>query len=87
MKKTALDTLEEYCMQAYKDKKNIYIEIRLPLFSESEYIINKHKNILEKLAYYKAHFNENLECIDNKEIEIIAFGTIHPSNMPKDMEI
>ncbi|MFQ6860183.1 MULTISPECIES: hypothetical protein [Beduini] len=87
MKKTALQVLEDYFQKAFEDGKNVYVEITLPQFTESEFIINKNKSILEKLNYYKENFTDELINKTNSEVEIIAFGTINPANMPKGLEI
>ena len=87
MKKTALQELEDYFQKAFEDGKNVYVEITLPQFTESEFIINKNKSILEKLNYYKENFTDELINKTNSEVEIIAFGTINPANMPKGLEI
>lgn len=87
MKKTALEILEDYFRKAFEEGKNVYVEITLPQFTESEFIINKNKSILEKLNYYKENFTDELINKKNNEVEIIAFGTIHPANMPKGLEI
>lgn len=87
MKKTALQVLEDYFQKAFEDGKNVYVEITLPQFTESEFIINKNKSILEKLNYYKENFTDELINKTNSEVEIIAFGTINPANIPKGLEI
>lgn len=85
--KSPLEILEEYFQTAFREGKNVYVEVTLPQMKESEFIINKNKSIPEKLSYYKEKFNDELIDKNNSGIEIIAFGSIHPANMPKGLEI
>lgn len=85
MKQQAIEVLEEYFYQAYKEGKHVYVEVMLPLLKESEIIISKHDNILNKLEYYKKHYTDDLIKKDDHRIEIISFGTIHPASMPKGL--
>lgn len=83
--KSPLAILEDYFLKAYQEGKNIYVEMTFPDLKENEIIIDRCDSIPQKIDYYKKNFTEDLISKENRQIEIISFGTINSSNMPKGL--
>lgn len=69
-----MQELEQYTNARLANDQPIELFIDMPGFEQPELIINPPTNIENKLAYYKATYDENLEHKHAKGIRIV--GTV-----------
>ncbi|WGT40128.1 hypothetical protein QH639_04925 [Lysinibacillus sp. 1 U-2021] len=74
MKLNNMQELEQYANARLANDQPIELFIDMPGFDEPELITNPPANIENKLAYYKATYDENLEHKHAKGIRIV--GTV-----------
>lgn len=74
MKLNNMQELEQYANARLANDQPIELFIDMPGFEQPELIINPPANIENKLAYYKATYDENLEHKHAKGIRIV--GTV-----------
>lgn len=58
-------------MDAKNNKCDVCVEVTIPGQEDTEYIVNKHNSIDNKLMYYLETYDNNLEHKKNKEIKIV----------------
>jgi hypothetical protein len=72
---TYKDNLIEVFNKAYHDDyEYVYVRISMGGFPQDELIINGKDNIIGKLAYYNAMYDDNLKNIRADTIRIVGFG-------------
>lgn len=61
--------------QIQENKQDLCVAVTIPGQNDVEYIINKHSNIDNKLAYYIKTYDEELKHCMNDRIQIVkVFG-------------
>lgn len=63
--------LQDIFAKAKNNKLDVCVEITIPGQKDTEYIINKHSSIDNKLNYYMKTYNDDLEHKKNNDIKIV----------------
>lgn len=63
--------------QAKKSKSDIYIAVTIPGQNDVEYVVNKYRNLDNRLEYYCHIYDENGQRYLNKQVRIVDAGCIN----------
>lgn len=67
--------LEEIFNEALKEHaETVGVELTIPRQKDTEFVINRYRNIRTKLGYYKRTFGENLVHNKVPDIKIVSAG-------------
>lgn len=76
VKKLTKEHLIKTFEEAKANNQSVCVEVTIPGQNDTEYIINKHASIDNKLTYYLNTYNDNLEHNRNNEVKIVSVYAI-----------
>lgn len=71
-----IEMLEDIFKEAKRDGADICVEITIPGQEYTEFIINRHKSLENKLDYYKNTYDKNCVHKNNDAIKIVSATAI-----------